>query len=239
MNISVVLVAALQVASAKEMRPPQVEYGRDGRPSDAIALFDGTNLDRWQCVSGGPATWPIRADGTMRVDKTGNNPDEESKVSIRTKAAFTNFQMHLEFRIPESCKSMKHPQWRGNSGVIVFGCYEIQILGSKGQETYANGLCGSVYGVKAPDVLASRDFGEWESFDIIFHAPVVAKGAQTVPATVTVLQNGVLVQDHASVAPFPDTPENRILTSGRIVLQSHNDDSEPVSFRNIWLRVLP
>lgn len=230
--------AAVQKEDYTSPRPPEVDYDAKGVPSDAIRLFDGTNLDAWQNKKGGPAAWPIQADGTMLVDKTGNTPTSVV-ASVYTKAAFTNFQLHLEFRIPPSVRTMDHPQHRGNSGVGIFGCYEVQVLGSKGQDTYVNGLCGSIYITSAPAVVASRPFGEWENYDIVFHAPRVADGKVLEQATFTVLQNGVLVQDHVHVPPYPDTPGNRLVTSGKIMLQSHNDSSEPVAYRNVWLRPLP
>lgn len=218
-------------------RPNEVDYDAKGVPSDAIRLFDGTNLDHWRDMKGGPATWPIQPDGTMLVDKTGNTPTSVV-ASVYTKAEFSNFQLHLEFRIPPSVKSMAHPQHRGNSGVKIFGCYEVQVLGSKGQKTYVNGLCGAIYLTSTPAVVASRPFGEWESYDIIFHAPRVRDGEVLEQATFTVLQNGVLVQDHVHVPPCRNTPANRVKTKGVIELQSHNDPSEPLAYRNIWLREL-
>lgn len=231
------LWAGVSVASGAEQRPAEVDYDRRGVPSDAIRLFDGTNLGMWRNMRGGAATWPILADGSMRVDKTGNTATSVV-ASVYTKAEFASFQLHLEFLIPESAKAMWHPQWRGNSGVKVFGCYEVQVLGSKGQETEANTLCGAIYERSAPLVVASRPFGQWESYDIIFHAPIVNDGIVVCPARFSVLQNGVLVQDNASVLPYPDTPENRLKTRGCIELQSHNDPSEGVRYRNIWIRKL-
>jgi len=218
-------------------RPRQLEYDAKGRPTDAVVLFDGRNMDQWCDKDGNPSRWQVQPDGTVLVDKTGNTPTSVV-ASVYSRMAFTNFQLHLEFRIPESCRKMSHPQWRGNSGVVVFGCYEIQVLGSKGQETYADGLCGAVYSRNPPLVLASKDFGQWESYDIIFHAPRVRGDEVVELARLTVLQNGVVVQDDFHAQPFPDTSETRVRRVGGIEPQSHNDDSEPIAYRNIWVRNL-
>lgn len=218
-------------------RPPDVDFDAQGRPSDAQILFDGSNLDSWRSLDGGKARWPVLPDGTMKVDKTGNLPDKVV-ASIYTRDVFTNFQLHVEFRIPVECEK-ETSQWRGNSGVKVFGCYEVQILDSFRRPSYANGLCGALYCNYPPAVVASKKLGEWQTYDIVFHAPVVADGAVKEQATFTVLQNGVLVQDHVHTPPYPNRPENALKTCGDIELQSHNDDSAPISFRNVWIRRLP
>lgn len=218
-------------------RPVQIEYDAKGVPSDAVRLFDGTSLDRWENMEGGPAHWTIAPDGTLLVNKAGNTPGKVV-ANILTKESFGACQLHLEFRIPPSVKDMRHPQWHGNSGVFFLGCYEIQILGSKNLETYANGLSAAIYNREPPAVHAAKDLGEWESYDIVFTPPVLENGCVRSEATVTMFQNGVLVHNRVAVPPYPDTAENRVKTSGKIMLQAHNDASEPVAFRNIWVRPL-
>ena len=218
-------------------RPPEVVYDVAGRPSDAEILFDGKDLSAWRSMDGGEACWPVLPDGTMRVDKTGNTPNKVV-ASIYTRSVYTNFQLHVEFRIPEAC-AKESSQWRGNSGVKIFGCYEVQILDSYRRESYANGLCGALYCNWPPAVVASKPLGAWQAYDIIFHAPVVADGTVKERATFTVLQNGVVVHDHVHTLPYPKTSANEARTSGDIELQSHNDASAPISFRNIWIRRIP
>lgn len=217
-------------------RPPDVEFDRTGNPSDAQILFDGKSLDRWRNIDGGNARWPVLPDGTMRVDKTGNLPDKVL-ASIYTRDAYTNFQLHVEFCIPEAC-AKENSKWRGNSGVKIFGCYEVQILDSYHRDSYANGLCGALYCNYPPAVVASKPLGRWQVYDIIFHAPRVKGYEVAEQATFTVLQNGVLIQDHVHTPPYPNTAENAIKTCGDIELQSHNDDSAPILFRNVWIRNL-
>lgn len=218
-------------------RPAEVTYDAAGRPSDAEILFDGKDLSAWRSMDGGPARWPVLSDGTMKVDKTGNTPDKVV-ASIYTRSVYTNFQLHVEFRIPEEC-AKESSQWRGNSGVKIFGCYEVQILDSFRRDSYANGLCGALYCNWPPAVVASKPLGAWQAYDIIFHAPVVADGAVKERATFTVLQNGVVVHDHVHTLPYPKTAANEFRTCGDIELQSHNDASAPISFRNVWVRRLP
>ena len=218
-------------------RPAEVTYDAAGRPSDAEILFDGKDLSAWRSMDGGPARWPVQPDGTMKVDKTGNTPDKVV-ASIYTRSVYTNFQLHVEFRIPEEC-AKESSQWRGNSGVKIFGCYEVQILDSYRRDSYANGLCGALYCNWPPAVVASKPLGEWQSYDIVFHAPVVADGVVKERATFTVFQNGVVVQDHVHTPPYPKTEANELRACGDIELQSHNDASAPISFRNVWIRRLP
>jgi len=218
-------------------RPAQIEYDAKGRPSDAVVLFDGSSLDKWEAMDGGPARWTVQPDGTLLVNKAGNTPGKVV-ANILTKEAFGACQLHLEFRIPPSVKDMCHPQWHGNSGVFFLDCYEIQILGSKNVETYANGLSAAIYNREPPAVHAAKDLGQWETYDIVFNPPVLENGCVRQEATVTMFQNGVLVHDHVAVPPYPDNAANRVKTSGKIMLQAHNDASEPVAFRNIWVRPL-
>jgi hypothetical protein len=165
---------------------------------------------------------------------------DKSTGDIRTKAEFKDFQLHLEWSVPVDISGSN--QSRGNSGVYIQNLYEIQILDNYGYETYSNGAAGSIYKQAAPLVNPIRKPGEWNSYDIIFTAPTFTKDGQyRTPPTVTVLFNGVLVQNHTLIKGtteyigFPRIPNK---DKGPILLQSHGDPSEPVSFRNIWIREL-
>jgi 3-keto-disaccharide hydrolase len=208
-------------------------------PSDAIVLFDGKNLDEWVNVKDqSPATWLVQ-DGVMTVHKPSGN--------IGTKRTFTNYQLHLEYRVPAGTTGAG--QARGNSGLFLASTgngdagYELQILDSFENKTYVNGQAASIYKQGAPLANAMRKPGEWNVYDVIWSAPVfAADGTVTSPARVTVLHNGVLVQNHFEVkggtvyiGPPSYTPHG---PSG-IKLQSHGDPSPPISFRNIWIRELP
>ena len=198
-------------------------------PSDAIVLFDGRNLDAWVSANGGAAKWKVH-DGVFTVDKkTGD---------ILTKESFGSFQLHLEWCVPENITGSS--QARGNSGVYLQDKYEIQILDCYQNETYANGQTGSVYKQVIPLANAMRKPGEWNVYDIIYSAPVFNEdGTYKVAPQVTVIQKGIVLLNnftirgtteyigHPRVVPHGDGP---------IRLQSHGDKSEPISFRNIWLR---
>jgi hypothetical protein len=203
-------------------------------PSDAIVLFDGKDLSEWEKNSreGGAAEWKVNNDGTFTVDK--------SKGDIRTKRQFENFQLHIEWRVPTGITGSS--QARGNSGVFLQGVYELQVLDSYENETYANGQAGSIYKQSKPLVNAMRKPGEWNVYDVIYTAPVFKEdGTYRTPPYVTVLHNGILVQNNTAIlgtteyVGFPRVVKHG---AGPIVLQSHGDPSEPISFRNIWIREL-
>ncbi|MDR2496660.1 MAG: DUF1080 domain-containing protein [Tannerellaceae bacterium] len=200
-------------------------------PSDAIVLFDGKDLSEWESPKGGPAQWTVH-DGVFTVNKKAGD--------IQTKRKFENYQLHLEWMIPTNITGKS--QGRGNSGVYMQGMYEIQILDNYENETYVNGQTGSVYKQTPPLANAMRKPGEWNVYDIIYSAPVFKEdGTYRIPPTVTVIQNGVLLQNHTTILGtteyigFPKVKEH---AAGSIVLQSHGDPSEPISFRNIWIREL-
>ena len=205
-------------------------------PSDAIVLFDGSNLDQWVATKDkSPAKWLV-ADGTLTVDKkTGN---------IETKRSFRNYQLHLEWRVPADVTG--RDQARGNSGVFLASTgggdagYELQILDSYNNKTYANGQAASIYKQFIPLVNASRKPGEWQSYDVVWMAPVfAADGSVTSPAHVVVLHNGVLVQNHVELKGetlYIGKPSYKKYDTAPIKLQAHGDPSPPVSFRNIWIR---
>ena len=218
------LVAGARPANSQE--PPVVDPGPPGGPpSDALVLFGGQDLAQWRNASGGEAKWKV-ADGVAEVNGTGN---------IVTKEEFGDLQVHVEWASPAEVKG--EGQGRGNSGVYLMGRYEIQVLDSYQNKTYFNGQAGALYGVSAPLVNASRKPGEWQTYDIIFHAPRRLPDGKVEPGTVTVLHNGVLVQDHVAVTGQATTAARfqGVAPKGPLMLQDHGN---PVRFRNIWVRRL-
>jgi hypothetical protein len=199
-------------------------------PSDAIILFDGKNLDNWESAKdGSPAKWKV-ADGKMTVvGKTGN---------ISTKQKFTNYQLHIEWQSPIEPDTRKS-QGKGNSGVFMQGMYEVQVLNSYNNRTYRNGQAGSIYKQSAPMVNATSKMGEWNTYDIIYTAPkFTVNGGIDTPAYVTVIHNGVVVQNHTKIqgtTEYIGQPLNPVHGPGPISLQDHGNE---VSFRNIWIREL-
>ena len=209
--------------------PATVDPGRPGHaPADAIVLFDGTGLSEWRGRAGEPG-WRV-ADGAMTVvPGTGN---------LTTRRGFGDVQLHIEWRTP--AEIVGESQGRGNSGVFLMGLYEVQVLDSWQNPTYVNGQAASVYKQHIPLVNASRGPGEWQTYDIIFTAPrFTDAGDLESPATVTVLHNGVLVQNHVTLegptvfrgAPSYEAHADRL----PLMLQDHRND---VSYRNIWVREL-
>jgi len=198
-------------------------------PSDAVVLFDGKNLSEWLDKDGGPAKWKVENGYFEVVPKTGY---------IHTKRAFGDCQLHVEFSEPVPPKG--ESQERGNSGVFLMGLYEIQVLDSYENKTYADGQAAAVYGQYPPLVNASRPPGQWQTYDVVFHGPRFDQSGKLLrPARVTVFHNGVLVQDnveltgpteHGERPPYKAGPEKLPLA-----LQDHGD---PVRFRNIWMREL-
>lgn len=209
-------------------------------PSDAIVLFDGKNLDQWVSNrdKAQPAGWTV-SKGTFTVKKgTGN---------IETKDSFLDYQLHLEWMIP--AKISGSSQARGNSGLFLSSLskgdvgYEVQILDSYNNRTYANGQAGSIYKESPPLVNAMRKPGEWNTYDIIYTAPRFKEdGRLFSPGRVTVLHNGVLVQNDTEIRGITEYIglHSYKIAHGKapIMLQDHGDPSEPISFRNIWIRNL-
>lgn len=198
-------------------------------PSDAIVLFDGTDLSRWESVRGGEARWRVENGYFEVVRGTGD---------IRTREAFGDVQLHLEWSAPTQIAG--NGQNRGNSGVFLMGLYEIQVLDSYQNTTYADGQAAAVYGQYPPLVNAMRAPGEWNSYDIVFLRPRFAPdGTLLRPARVTVFHNGVLVQDGVELtgptAHYARPPYEAHPSALPISLQDHGN---PVRFRNIWVRRL-
>ncbi len=222
--------------------PPVVTPGASNAapPSDAVVLFDGKNLDEW--VSNrdkSPAKWNV-ADGVLTVNKA------KDSGNIETKRSFKNYQLHIEWKIPENITGTS--QARGNSGVFLASTgpgdagYELQILDSYQNKTYVNGQGGSIYKQAIPLANPSRKPGEWQTYDVVWTAPTFhPDGTLQTPAYVTVLFNGVLVQNHFQLQGetlYIGKPFYRSYSTAPIKLQAHGDKSEPVSFRNIWVREL-
>ena len=210
-------------------------------PSDAIVLFDGKNLDEWVTNRDkSPAKWTV-ADGILTVKK-----GQEGGGNIETKRTFKNYQLHVEWRIPENITGSD--QARGNSGVFLASTgpgddgYELQVLDSYNNKTYVNGQAGSIYKQGIPLVNPARKPGEWQTYDVVWTAPVFNDdGSAKTPANVTVFFNGVLVQNHFQLQGetlYIGKPFYKKYDRAPIKLQAHGDRSEPVSFRNIWVREL-
>ena len=207
-------------------------------PSDAVVLFDGHDVSQWVAAkdSTTPADWEVH-DGVMTVKKGGLG-------NIETKQKFKDYQLHLEWKIPASITG--EGQGRGNSGVFLASTgkgdagYEMQIMDSYNNPTYTNGMLGSVYKQAVPLANAARKPGEWSSYDIVWTAPRFNDdGTVKSPAFVTVLLNGVLVENHFELKGetlYVGKPVYKAYDTAPIKLQAHGDKSEPISFRNIWVR---
>lgn len=200
-------------------------------PSDAVVLFDGTSLSpEWTNGEGNEPAWNV-ADGCATVVR--------GKGIIKTKRQFNDFQLHIEWRSPSEV--VGESQGRGNSGVFLQGIYEVQILDNYNNRTYRNGQAGSLYKQYPPLVNACKAPGEWQVYDIIYTAPRFnPNGTYFTPPMVTVLHNGVLVQNHVALrgpTEYIGIPEYSVKPhgAGPIILQDHGN---PVSFRNIWIREL-
>jgi hypothetical protein len=216
-------------------KPPVINTGTlvgpVAAPSDAIILFDGRDLAKWSSTgsSPGPAKWKVES-GYMEV--APNSGD------IETKDAFGDMQLHVEWMAPTPPDG--EGQERGNSGVFPMRMYELQVLDSYENVTYADGQAGAVFGQYPPLVNASRPPGQWQTYDIVFHRPhFAANGSLQSPARMTVLYNGVLVQDDVTLTGptgFQRRPNyTRHADRLPIRLQDHR---HPVRFRNIWVRDL-
>ena len=210
-------------------------------PSDAIILFDGKNLDQWVMTDDTtkPANWFVHKKIITVNKKSGN---------IQTRQSFMDYQLHLEWRIPKNISG--EGQDRGNSGLFLASIgkgdagYELQILDSYNNSTYVNGQAGSIYKQYIPLVNANKPPGEWQTYDVIWTAPRFnADGSLKSPAHVTVIFNGVVIQNNVELkgpTTYVGQPSYAGAAYGAapIKLQAHGDKSEPISFRNIWIRVI-
>lgn len=249
--ITVLLVGCIYTAKAQNAKPEDTEFYTPVPPvitpgasvglppSDAVVLFDGKNLDQWVATNDTNSTkkWKL-VDGVMTVDK--------SVGDLQTKRSFTNFQLHIEYRIPADITGKG--QARGNSGIFLAalpwgaGGYELQVLDNYNNTTYTNGQVGSIYKQSTPLANASRKPGEWQTYDVAWTAPTFNDdGSLKSPASVTVFHNGVLVQNNYVLkgdTPYIGQPAYKKHGAEPIKLQSHGDKSEPISYRNIWVREL-
>ena len=197
-------------------------------PSDAVVLFDGTDLSKWEGRDGAEAQWKVENGYMEVVPKTGN---------IQTKASFGDCQLHVEWAAPSVVEG--DSQGRGNSGVFLMGIYEIQVLDCYDNPTYADGAAAGIYGQCPPLVNACRKPGEWQSYDIVWVCPQFDGEKVVSPARVTVFHNGVVV--HHDRALLGRTPHRRAPyyephpATGPLMLQDHKN---PMRFRNIWYRPL-
>lgn len=208
---------------------PSTQDSAGRAPSDAVVLFDGKDLSHWAHEDGSAAKWKVENGYFEVVPKTGY---------VFTREPFGDCQLHVEFREPVPPKG--ESQARGNSGVFLMGLYEIQVLDSYENKTYADGQASAVYGQYPPLVNASRPPGQWQAYDIVWHGPRFASDGKLLrPAHVTVFHNGVLTQDnveltgptaHQARPPYKAHPAKLPLS-----LQDHG---HPVRYRNIWLREL-
>jgi hypothetical protein len=201
-----------------------VTSGSDGDTTNRIALFDGTDLSKWEKTDDSAATWPV-ADGSM----------ESLGGDIRTKDNFTDFKLHVEFNIP-NLPSTVTGQQRGNSGVYLQGRYEIQVLDSYGDTTPADNEAGGIYSKRAPDSNAATAPGTWQTYDITFTAARYdASGTKTANARATVVWNGVTVHNNVEINGATGGGIAEGATPGPIMLQDHGDPGENVRYRNIWI----
>jgi hypothetical protein len=249
--LTILLSGGFYMANAQNAKPEDTEVWEpipkvvtagkttSDAPSDAVVLFDGKNLDKWEMVEDkSPAKWTIK-NNVLTVNKTAGN--------IQTKQSFGNYQLHIEWKVPANISGAG--QARGNSGIFLASIgkgdagYELQVLDSYNNKTYVNGMAGSIYKQFIPLANPTKAPGEWNVYDVIWTAPIFnTDGSLKSAARVTVIFNGVLVENNIELlgptqyigkagyrAPHGPAP---------IKLQSHGDKSEPLSFRNIWVREL-
>ena len=248
------IVTTLGLNAQVKAKPEDTEYytpvpnkvtpakGITSAPSDAIVLFNGTNMDEWQ-LENNPSSdkkWDL-VDGAMRVSKTNGD--------LLTKRKFMNFQLHIEYNIPSDITGSG--QARGNSGIFLAGLpkgvgnaggYELQVLDNYTNTTYVNGQVGSIYKQNPPLVNAALPAGEWQTYDVIWTAPLFNEdGSLKSAARITVFHNGILVQNDFVLkgdTPYIGQPMYVKHGASPIKLQAHGDKSEPLSYRNIWVRPL-
>lgn len=245
-----VFAASAFAQSQSKMRPEETEVWKPvppvvtpgatnaAPPSDAIILFNGKNENQWVSAQDHtPAQWVVH-DGVLTVNKKAGN--------IETRRTFHDYQLHIEWKIPTNITGSG--QARGNSGVFLASTgpnddgYELQVLDSYHNSTYVNGQAGSIYKQSPPLVNPARKPGQWQTYDVIWTAPRFnPDGSLKSPAYVTVFFNGVLVQNHFQLQGqtlYIGKPFYKAYKRAPIKLQAHGDPSQPISFRNIWVREL-
>jgi hypothetical protein len=198
-------------------------------PSDAIVLFNGKDLSQWQSTNGGEAKWKLKDNYMQVAPGTG---------IIQTKKSFGDCQLHIEWKTPDTVRG--ESQGRGNSGIFLMGLYELQVLDNYNNRTYSNGQAGSIYKQSMPLVNVCRPPGEWQTYDILFTAPRFNNDSTLKsPARITVLQNGVVVQNNFSLwggTEYIGIPVYKMHAEKLpLALQDHGN---PVCYRNIWIREL-
>jgi hypothetical protein len=198
-------------------------------PADAIVLFGGTDLSQWEGDAGQAAPWKVE-NGYVEI--------VAGSREIRTRRGFGDCQLHIEWMAP--APPLSEGQNRGNSGVFLMNTYEVQVLDSYDNPTYPDGQAAALYGQYPPLVNASRPPGQWQSYDIVFHRPRFdSQGKLLQPARVTVLHNGVLVQDNVTLSG-PTAHQRRppyVAHPDKLPIQLQ-DHASPVRYRNIWIREL-
>lgn len=248
--LTTLLAGSFFMANAQQAKPEDTEVWnpipkvvtpgntfRDA-PSDAIILFGGKSLDEWvQNKDKSPAKWDVD-DGILTVNKNYGN--------IETKRSFTNYQLHIEWRVPADIEGSG--QGRGNSGVFLASTgpgddgYELQVLDSYNNKTYVNGMAGSLYKQAIPLANPGRKPGEWQTYDVVWTAPTFnGDGSMKTPAKATVFFNGVVVENNFELwgpTKYIGKPVYHEHGASPIKLQAHGDKSKPLSFRNIWVREL-
>lgn len=253
LKLAIIVATAIPLAAQQKPKPEDTEIWQpepkivtpgatdSAPPSDAIILFDGKNLDEWVSAQDhSPAKWVVH-DGILTVSK------DPGSGNIETKRTFRNYQLHVEWRIPENITGSG--QARGNSGVFLASTgpgdsgYELQVLDSYNNKTYVNGMVGSLYKQSIPLANPMRKPGEWNVYDVVWTAPTFNDdGTVKTPAYATAFLNGVLVDNHFELKGqtlYIGQPFYKKYDAAPIKLQAHGDKSEPISFRNIWVRELP
>ena len=250
-NLFVTTIISMTVFGQQKPSPEATEYyspipklvtpgsASYGAPSDAIVLFDGKNMDEWELTKPSVTNekWTL-VDDVMLVNKKVGD--------LQTKRKFTDFQLHIEYRIPANITGKG--QGRGNSGIFLAalpwgaGGYELQVLDNYNNSTYVNGQAGSIYKQSPPMANACLPPGEWQRYEVVWIAPRFKEdGTIQSPAKVTAFHNGVLVQNDwvlSGDTPYVGEPTYKKHGPSPLKLQAHGDKSEPISYRNIWLREL-
>ena len=241
MKYILLLLVSIPLFAQKEMTPqmseawepvPEIINPGDANspPSDAIVLFDGTDLSQWiNAKTGKVADWTINPDGSMTVKQDGG---------IETKEEFGSIQLHIEWRTPPVIKGKG--QGRGNSGVYFQKTYEVQVLDSYNNVTYSNGQAASIYKQSIPLVNASRPPGEWQTYDVTFHRPLFNdEGEVTRKAKFHVIHNGHVIHDNLELSggtgwrgPHSVSEYKKHGDKGPLKMQDHGN---PVRFRNVWV----
>lgn len=218
------------VSEIWDLKPVKVTPGKNtgDAPSDAIIIFDGKDLSNFTALDGSSAKWEVK-DGALTVTK--------GLGDIKTKKQFGDMQLHIEWRSPDVI--VGEGQGRGNSGIFLQERYELQVLDSYESVTYSNGQAGSIYKQSIPLVNATRKAGEWQVYDVIYNQPVFSENGRVIsPARITVLHNGVLIQNGTQIwgpTEYKGLPVYQSHGKASLKFQDHGN---PVSFRNIWIREL-